>query len=128
MNLRHEGSPTNDRKRSQNTKCSICWKKFKSNHLLAQHAKTHDNRKIQCKICHKWMKNRNILRAHEIMHDELPQKCPQCDKIKLNERALKSHILQCHSVLRHQCTICRKSFARPNKLKVCFILTIQIWS
>lgn len=115
----------NDKKRSKNSEmiCSICGKKFKSAQSLAQHGMTHVDRKlteVQCKICHKWMKNRNILRAHEIIHNESPLKCPHCDKVKFNERALNSHILQCHSTLKHQCSHCCKSFARPNKLKVCF--------
>lgn len=124
----HTESPKKDidkvDERSKNTEiiCSICGKRCKSEHLLAQHAMAHVDRKlteVQCKICFKWMKNRNILRAHEIIHNESPLKCPHCDKIKFNERALKSHILQCHSTLKHQCTTCGKSFARPNKLKVC---------
>lgn len=73
MSSQHKKSSTKDRKGI------MCKKKFKSEHLLAQHAMTHVNRK------------------------------------------------QCHStVLKHQCTICSKSFARPNKLKVSFVLNIQI--
>lgn len=103
------------------TPCSICGKKFKGEHLLAQHAMTHVDRKlteVQCETCGKWLKNQKILRAHEVTHDRLPLQCPHCDKVKFNERALGAHIFQCHSKLKNKCKLCGKSFVRPNNLKV----------
>lgn len=112
---------------SKNTEmtCLICGKKCKNKYLLEQHAMTHIDRElteVQCEICKKWLKNRTHLRAHEIIHYGSPLKCPHCDKIKSNERALKAHILQCHSTAKHkhQCEFCPKTFARTEKLKVCF--------
>lgn len=129
LNWHTEDNFKNGKKRSKNTQmtCSICGKECKSKFLLVQHAMTHIDRKlteVQCEICEKWMKNRTILRAHEIIHNnESPLKCPHCEKIKLNERALKAHILQCHSKAKHKhhCTFCSKTFARTEKLKVCFV-------
>lgn len=101
--------------------CEKCGKAFSAPSLLAQHAITHIDRsqtEVQCD-CGKWVKNQNILRTHKLTHLQIPLQCPHCDKVKFNERALRSHISQSHAPPKHQCTICKKLFARPLMLKVC---------
>lgn len=110
-------------------KCNTCDKMFKGKYLLLQHQRTHDDRKlsqVQCDICNKWLKNRYILTTHKKSHKQTPKKCPHCNKIKPTEQALRSHISTTHSIPKHKCTICSKSFTRPKSLKVCIVLIVSL--
>lgn len=99
--------------------CEVCGKGFSAPSLLTEHAMTHVAKKqIQCDICGKWVKNQRLLGTHKQIHVQTPMKCPHCDKIKFNKHALNSHISLVHSVKKHQCTICTKSFSRPVMLRV----------
>lgn len=113
----------NKRRRSLDFECNLCGRICVSLKGLIQHASTHINdelTRVQCEICEKWMKNEHTLQVHKRVHDENQVKCPHCDKVKPNVLKLRSHIALTHSMRKHICQICHKSFNRPILLKVNF--------
>lgn len=109
------------RRQNREFECNVCGRICVTLNSLIQHASTHISDKltrVQCEICEKWMKNEHTLQVHRKSHDENQVKCPHCDKVKPNMLKLRSHIALTHSIRKHTCQICQKSFSRPVLLKV----------
>lgn len=104
--------------------CEVCGKGFESQSLLADHAVVHIDRsliEVQCNICGRWQKTQRSLKAHHKRHKRhTPQQCGHCDKILYSANEMKVHIAQFHEMRKHQCSICKKAFIRPIRLRVCY--------
>lgn len=105
--------------------CEVCGKGFSSPSALVKHRnQTHIDRsqtEVQCNVCGKWQKNQYSMLAHKKTHKQAAQKCPHpnCDKLAYNPNEMKTHLSQFHAQHKHQCSICKKSFIRPIRLRVC---------
>ena len=68
--------------------CNECGKNYATSSNLSRHKQT-----------------------HRTLDSQQAKKCPHCNKVYVSMPALSMHILT-HE-LRHQCTVCNKSFSRP---------------
>ena len=85
--LLQEEEPQTQRPKSKYT-CSECGKQYATSSNLSRHKQTHRS-----------------------LDSQQAKKCPHCDKVYVSMPALSMHILT-HQ-LKHQCTVCNKSFSRP---------------
>lgn len=72
--------------------CQICFCRFKSKVLLANHMNCHGERKYLCDDCGKQFKTRLALKLHIRIHTgEKPHKCDICEKMFAQASSLAYH-------------------------------------
>lgn len=100
--------------------CSVCGKSVtKCN--MTQHIQTHlDTNDFKCSICDKAFRTKSRLTAHitATHNKKLRYKCEHCDQMFIHFNARRSHTDRIHlNFKRFECKICPSKFFESNELK-----------
>ena len=100
--------------------CSLCFQKFKQKYRLSQHVKTCRNSDCQCQKCGRYFRSQRLLNEHLKVHDQdrsnWKYQCSTCEKKFYKKSNLDSHVLKHTDVKAFVCPICSKSFKRMKAL------------
>ena len=92
---------------------------------VVRHQDNHQASKFNCKICGKQFTRKDKLREHgHEVHDKIEVKvrtksisCTECGKTFTQSKHLSRHKASAHGGLVFNCTNCKRSFSRTDKMK-----------
>lgn len=105
--------------------CDICGKTIRYANLFKRHMLEHEGKPlptVSCDICGRRLSDKISLKRHKHRHhsgEKREHTCNICFKVVTSIYSLRKHIkLKHESGYDQQCTICEKSFNRPQALRV----------
>ena len=106
-------------------KCDQCGEIFQYLRHLFRHQDNHQALKFDCKICGKQFTRKDKLREHgHEVHDKIEVKartksisCTECGKTFTQSKHLSRHKASAHGGPVFNCSHCKKSFSRRDKMK-----------
>ncbi|XP_073831430.1 uncharacterized protein [Musca autumnalis] len=95
-------------------KCEMCDKVFPTEIYRENHMSVHTG--LRCKICYKTFKSNEILVEHLKIHEEKVFPCPECPQRFPHKSKLKNHMLSHTKERQFICNTCGSSFIRRSSL------------